>query len=184
MYIRGQRKGAILNKIKVIDGFENYCVDTAGNIWSLNYRGHGRVKKLKQKKDKDGYLLINLFNNNKVFTKKVHRLVAETFIKNCKKLPEVNHKNGIKNDNRVENLEWVTRSQNAIHMYNTGLCKKRFGKDNARSKVVLQIKNGIVIAEFYSIMDAQRETGVSSGNICNCCKKKIKAAGGFEWRYK
>ena len=173
-----------MNKIKVIDGFENYCVDTAGNIWSLNYKGHGRVKKLKQKKDKDGYLLINLYNNNKTFTKKVHRLVAETFIKNYKKLPEVNHKNGIKNDNRVENLEWVTRSQNAIHMYNTGLCKKRFGKNNARSKVVLQIKNGIVIAEFYSIMDAQRETGVLCPSICRCCNKKNKHAGGFEWKYK
>lgn len=173
-----------MEKIKNIKDFENYCVDAFGNIYSLNYKRTGRLKKLKQKKDKDGYLLVNLCNNKKEYTKKVHRLVAETFIPNYKKLPEVNHKNGIKFDNRVENLEWCTRRGNAIHMYNTGLCKKRFGKNNASSKIVLQIKDGIIVAEFYSTMDAQRETGVLSSSICRCCCGKYKHAGGFLWKYK
>ena len=174
----------VMKDAKRINGFEGYCVDADGHIYSLNYKRTGCVKKLKQKRDKDGYLLVNLFNNGKICTKKSHRLVAEAFILNSKNLPEVNHKNGNKADNRVSNLEWVTRKENAIHMYNTGLCKKRFGKDNACSKVVLQIKNGAVIAEFYSVMDAQRETGILGTSICRCCYGKYKHAGGFVWKYK
>lgn len=101
-----------------------YQVSNLGNIKSLR-----RVIKCKSRSDfkiqekiltlrldKDGYLLVNLYNNGSK-TYKVHRLVAESFIANPDNKNIINHKNGIRNDNKVSNLEWVTISENNIHSY-------------------------------------------------------------------
>lgn len=124
---------------KDIEGYEDlYQVSNLGNVRSLDREVfNGKVyytklgKKLKFFSDKNGYFCLHLAKNNKQSTKKVHRLVAQTFIVNPNNKPEVNHKNGIKNDNRVENLEWVTGSENIQHAYRTGLMSSE--------KVVLQI---------------------------------------------
>ena len=118
-------------------------------------------------------------------------MVAETFIPNPENKPEVNHKNGIRTDNRVENLEWVTDEENIQHSYNvlhrpvTGPWLGKYGKYHNSSKPVLQIKDGEIIARFDSVADAERATGVCSQSIYDVCNNKPghHFAGGFKWKY-
>lgn len=100
---------------KKIDGFENYEISNFGKVKS-NY-GKGRILKTRIS---DGYELVNL--NNKTF--KVHRLLAIAFIPNIFNKPAINHINKIRNDNRIENLEWVTISENNNHRFNKPNLKK------------------------------------------------------------
>lgn len=103
--------------MKPIPGYEGlYSITEDGRIWSY-YRNKWKKPQL----DKDGYLTISLYKNRKRKGYLFHRLVAQTYIPNPENKPEVNHKNGIKDDNRVEDLEWVTRKENSIHAYETGL---------------------------------------------------------------
>jgi hypothetical protein len=99
---------------KKIEGFENYEVSNYGNVKSLKYN---KIRLLKQENVK-GYLRVSLSKENKVKRFQVHRLVALSFIKNIENKPCVNHINGIKTDNTVENLEWVTYSENEKHSFN------------------------------------------------------------------
>jgi adenylate kinase family enzyme len=96
---------------------EFYEVGSDGTVWSLNYRGGKKRVKLVSRVNKDGYLevQISFCKDKKRDYKRVHRLVAETFIENPLNKPEVNHKNGIRTDNNLSNLEWVTKKENSIH---------------------------------------------------------------------
>lgn len=108
---------------KDIEGYEGlYQVSNLGRIKSLPRNGTIKKEKiLKSRKDKDGYLLINLCKNNKVTTFKVHRLVGLMFLDNPNSLPEINHNDGNKENCEVTNLCWTTRSENIKHAYKTGL---------------------------------------------------------------
>ena len=177
-----------LNDIKKIKGFDGYYVTKFGDIYSYNYRRTGIISKLKLSSTRTGYLQLYLCKNNKKYRKYVHRLVAEAFIPNPENKPEINHKNGIKTDNRVENLEWVTHSENAIHMYRilkrTHPMKNKFGKNNPSSKQVVQLKDTIVIALFDSVKDASIKTGYPATRISSCCRGEHKTSHGFGWKYK
>lgn len=83
--------------------------------------------------NKEGYLYLNLSKDSILKTYKVHRLIAITFLPNPDNKPQINHKNGVKSDNSVGNLEWVTGSENLKHAYDTGLQKK--GEANWRAKL-------------------------------------------------
>lgn len=109
-----------------IPGYEGlYKANINGQIWS-----DIRKKYLKQKINKYGYNCLTLYKNKKKNSVIVHRLIALTFISNPKDKPEVNHKDGNKLNNYINNLEWVTASENQKHAYKIGLSKPKFGKDN------------------------------------------------------
>lgn len=170
---------------KDIKGYEGlYQVSNLGRVKSLNYHRTGREEILLPNQDKYGYLYVNLYKERKRTTKKFHRLVAETFIPNPLKLPQVNHINEDKTDNRVENLEWCSAKYNNNYgTKNTRMINNRMGYGKPIPILQYDLNNNF-IKEYPSIMQVKKQLGYSAGNICQCCKGKIKQAYGFIWKYK
>lgn len=165
----------IFRKIKL---YENYEVSNNWNVRSINFNRTWKMKTLKLLNDKDWYLLVWLCNKWISKTQKVHRLVAQAFLENTENKKTVNHKNWIKTDNRVKNLEWNTRSENMIHSY-------KIFKRNKNKKIIMQYSiKWVFIKEWESIRFAWRILNLSPWNICYCCKWKIKKCWNFIWRYK
>ena len=165
---------------KEIKGYPNYMVSNKGNVKSLNYRHTGREKMLKLSVNNKGYLIVKLYKNRKLKNLRVNRLVAEAFISNPNNLPQVNHKNEIKDDNRVENLEWCDAKYNN----NFGTRKERVAEK--LSKPVLQINKTTneIISEFPSTIEVKRQLGINHTSISQCCNGKRNTAGGYKWQYK
>jgi len=136
-----------------------------------------KEKILKQHLDKDGYYRVYIITGeDKSMFKSVHRLVAETFIDNPEKLPCVNHKNEVKTDNNVDNLEWCTVAYN--NSYGTRL--KRVSKTSGRK---IEGYNDEIKLLFNSANEAGKILQASSGNISQCANGKLNTAYGLKWRW-
>jgi len=113
---------------KIIKNFPNYMISNLGRIKSLNYKRTNKEQILKQNINGRGYYYVNISVNNKYHNLLIHREVATAFLNNNKNYSDVNHKDGNKLNNNVNNLEWCTRSHNIQHAYNNGLKKGGKGK--------------------------------------------------------
>lgn len=134
---------------KDIKGYEGlYKVSNWGRVSSQCGR---KVRILSIRLDTKGYLVVALSKNGKAKTHRLHRLVAIAFVGNPENKLEVNHKNGIKTDNRAENLSWVTGKENIIHARNNGLCKHKINLDIANEIRKIKNKTYAQMATMYSV---------------------------------
>lgn len=125
---------------------------------------------------RNGYMYVYLNKNAKGKYCRVHRLIAEAFIDNPNNLPQVNHIDGNKQNNRVDNLEWCTSKENIKHSYKLGL------SNNYKIKVNQYDLKGELVGKFKSISEASIKTGVSMGDISQCINGKRKTANKFVWK--
>ena len=161
-----------INEIYGLEQYEGYTITDKGEI--ISYKGK-KPKNLKLQENNKGYLFIRL----RYHSPKIHRLVAKSFIPNPENKEQVNHKNGIKSDNRVENLEWVTNQQNREHAINTGL------KNEIEYNIAQYDLEDNLLNVFYTAQDALDFLNISnkrSGNIGRCIKGERKTAYGYIWK--
>lgn len=174
---------------KDIAGYEGlYRVSDIGNLMRYEKLVTSGVKNraikiypediLIQTITKQGYKRVRLNKNGKVKNFLIHRLVAMAFIPNPDKKLYVNHINGVKDDNMVENLEWCSSSENQAHAYQTGL--KTITKKMDRSRPVRCLTNGLL---FPSVVKAAVELNVRSSGITQVCRGFIKNTKNLVFRY-
>lgn len=167
---------------KDIPGYEGkYQVSNLGRVKSLNYHREHREGMVNIRPIWSGYMKCSLGINGRMKTFAVHRLVAKAFVPNPENKPEVNHINGIKSDNRAENLEWTTGSENQRHALRSGLRRSMVELRNKNEKPCICVETGV---EYDSISQAELHTNIAKTNIVACCRGKRRKAGGYTWRYK
>jgi hypothetical protein len=174
---------------KEIKGFEAlYEVSNLGNVKRLKGYQAQKERHLSKINNKKDYLFVNLSKHGIKKAYYIHRLVASAFLENKKNKEEVNHINGIRGDNRLDNLEWTTRSENHFHRYNVlkqkGVNFGKTGAANWKSKKVHQLDlNGNFLKSYPAVMEAMRKTNINEASIRGCICGKQKTAGGYKWKY-
>ncbi|AGC01809.1 HNH endonuclease [Acanthamoeba polyphaga moumouvirus] len=169
------KKDEIWKKIKLQNLKGNYEISNYGLV-------RDKSGKIKPRNIRSGYLNIILPSKeeNKIISKKIHRLVAEIFIKNDD--PEnknvVNHKNGDKYDCRVSNLEWTTYSDNAQHAVDNELIPKII-----KGVIKYDLDTGEEIEKYDSIQEASKINNIDDGYICKVLSGERKKAKGYGWKY-
>jgi hypothetical protein len=162
-----------------IEGYEGlYQVSNLGRIKSLNYNKKGVERIMKVCKDKKGYIVCGLSKNKNLKTFKVHRLVASAFLSNPNNLPQINHKDEDKTNNRVENIEYCNNDYNR----NYGTRNKR-ASASCRKPILQFTKEDVFIRKWDGAIEVEKELGFDNSSITKCCKGKQKSAYGFVWMY-
>lgn len=163
-----------------IKGINGYFITKDGNIYNA------KTKKFMQGYISKGYKKVYI----KYKSYLVHRLLAIQFIDNPDNKPYINHKNGIKTDNRLENLEWVTAKENTRHAWDNALCKPiRFwkgktGENHNTSKAIIQMDmEGNFIAKHIGIRNIANKMNVKYQSIVRCASGKRPSAYGYKWKY-
>lgn len=189
---------------KDIKGYEGiYQVSNLGRIKSLErniktkrYNKNGltiKEKILKPVNNSWGYQVVVLFKNSNRNPQFIHRIVCNNFIENPLNKPEVNHIDGNKKNNNVNNLEWCTSHENGIHAWKIGLlddfcrkkCKENLQKAIEKNKIKVNQYdlNGNFIKTWDSAKNAESNLKINCSHITHCCRKQRKTAGGFKWAY-
>lgn len=142
----------------------NFCrIKSLSRLWKPTSKGKTKTPELilKWTVNHDGYLVVDLRNNGKRKGGFSHRMVANAFIPNPDNLPEINHKNGIKTDNRIENLEWCTNLENIQHASVNGLRKDNKGIIHYRSMPLMAIdEKRCSVISFCSVSSAIKLLGI------------------------
>ena len=161
---------------KWIEGYENeYKISDKGNIKSYK-KGE---KLLKPKLDgKGNYLMICLSKDGDLKYFLIHRLVAKTFIPNPYEKEQVNHIDGNKKNNCVENLEWCTSSENILHALDNDLNKRR------RKVLQLDLVSGSILGEFKSLIEASEKTKINTSTIQDNASGRYFSDNDYSWIYK
>lgn len=176
---------------KQIEGYENlYEVSNLGRVRSVerpsrnkrNKNGVIKGKILKPGSNPVGYVIVSLYRDKKQKFFQVHRLVAKAFIPNVMNKEQVNHIDGNKKNNNINNLEWATRSENMKHAIENGLFKIR-KIEKAKEIEQLDLNNN-VIKTWNSCREIVNKLNVTRSDIYGCCNNLYKTAYGFKWRYK
>lgn len=162
---------------KDIEGYEGlYQISNYGNIVSLNYN-HTKKRKELICEINNGYCKIGLCKNNKTKRYMVHRLVAKAFIDNPYNKNQVNHIDGNKQNNRVDNLEWVTPKENTEHSIKNSLRKMKKIK-------MINKNNNEIIYVFENIIELRQKIKLNRyEHINDCCNGARKSAYGYKWEY-
>lgn len=180
---------------KDIKGYEEYFeISNIGRVrrkprivinkWGTNT--YIKEKIISQQISNKGYCKVTLRKkkNTDIKTFFVHRLVATHFIDNPELKQQINHIDGDKTNNGVQNLEFCTQSENIKHAYKTGLINKEL-KNNKICKPIIQYTlEGEFIREWESIKKASEMLDISTTCICACARGRQKTSGGYLWKYK
>lgn len=178
----------IIDEWKSIKDFCGYYINHNGEIKSTNaFKGTKEII-LKGSVSNKGYKIVNLMNCGKVYSRTIHKLLAQAFIPNPNNLPCINHKDGNKLNNSLDNLEWCDYGYNEKEAYRLKLKKPAWkGKKDIQhpnSKKINQYDlEGNLIKKWNCISTIEKELGISITSICNCCSGRSKKAGNFIWRY-
>lgn len=162
---------------KKIKDFPNYEISSYGRLKNLttNYILTDRYKK-------SGYAIASLYiGSKKSYNKYIHRLVAEAFIPNPNNYPTVNHIDFDKKNNRIENLEWATQSQQSLH--NNKKTNKKTITNNMRKVWKICPETDKKLELYNSCKEAANQTGFDHSGIIKVCKGKKKTCGGYKWKY-
>ncbi len=130
-----------------------YAVNELGEVYSLR-----KNRTISPKVNHDGYLRVQLWSANQCEFVAIHRLIAETFLPNPDNKPFVNHIDGNKANNTVENLEWCTQKENIAHAWKNGLSHRHLNTSGIAVRQIDSEKN--IVGEFQSMMEAERVTGI------------------------
>ena len=153
-----------------------YYASDDGKIFSLQKKS-GKWRELKPGKDRNGYLRFYCYQNGKAKYIPVHRAVYEAFHGPVPQGLEINHKNCVRDDNHLENLELVSHSENQNHPPS---------REHAREAHRWQMKRVVDVttgAVYESTIEAARQTGLHQGNISNCCNGKCNTVGGHTFKF-